>query len=312
MIAVENLTKDYGNHRAIDGISFSMEKGEVLGFLGPNGAGKTTMMRILTCCMPATQGRATVAGFDCFDNPLEVRRRIGYLPERVPLYDEMRVSEYLKFVAGMKGMPGDKINESVNQVAENCGLTDVYDRRISNISRGYRQRVGLAQALVNDPEVLILDEPTVGLDPGQIKEIRGLIKELSSKHTIILSTHILPEVSLLCSKVVIINQGRVVAMDTPSNLTAQVEDTSRLLLRIDGPAGQIEAALGQIQGVINVHRESTHHGDSESFSLAFTSGHNPRKDVQVLIAEKGWDLVEMSSTSASLEDVFIKLVTRED
>lgn len=312
MIAVENLTKDYGSHRAIDGISFSMEKGEVLGFLGPNGAGKTTMMRILTCCMPPTSGRATVAGFDCFTDPLEVRRRIGYLPERVPLYDDMRVSDYLEFVAGMKGMPANQISDRVRQVAGDCGLDDVYTRRISNISRGYRQRVGLAQALVNDPEVLILDEPTVGLDPAQIKEIRGLIKKLSGKHTIILSTHILPEVSLLCSKVVIINQGKLVAMDTPANLGAQLEGSSRLLLRIGGPADQVEAALGQVEGVTSVQRDSTSHTDSSSFSLDFSPGQNPRKDLQALIAEKNWDLIEMRSISASLEDVFIKLVTRED
>ncbi|MBT4161181.1 MAG: ATP-binding cassette domain-containing protein [Gammaproteobacteria bacterium] len=312
MITVEKLVKDYGSHRAIDDISFSMEEGEILGFLGPNGAGKTTMMRILTCCMPSTSGRATVAGFDCLEDPLEVRRRIGYLPERVPLYDDMRVSDYLAFVAGMKGMASDLISQSVKRTAEDCGLDDVYDRRISNISRGYRQRVGLAQALLNDPEVLILDEPTVGLDPGQIKEIRGLIKNLSDRHTIILSTHILPEVSLLCSKVVIINQGKLVAMDTPENLSAQVDDSSRLMLRLGGPVDQVEEALGRVPGVINVQREESPDSDSNAFSLDFAAGQNARKDLQLLIAEKGWDLMEMRNLSASLEDVFIKLVTRED
>ncbi len=312
MIAVENLIKDYGNHRAIDDISFSMEKGEILGFLGPNGAGKTTMMRILTCCMPATSGRATVAGYGCFDEPLEVRRRIGYLPERVPLYDDMRVSDYLEFVAGMKGLAASQVSASVKQVAENCGLGEVYARRIGAISRGYRQRVGLAQALVNDPEILILDEPTVGLDPGQIKEIRGLIKDLSGRHTIILSTHILPEVSLLCSKVVIINQGKLVAMDTPENLGAQVGDSSRLLLHIGGPPDQVETALGQVAGVMSVQRDGEAQADACAFSVDFNKGHNPRKDLQALIAENNWELMEMRSISASLEDVFIKLVTRED
>jgi ABC-2 type transport system ATP-binding protein len=262
--------------------------------------------------MPSTSGHATVAGFDCFDDPLEVRRRIGYLPERVPLYDDMRVSDYLEFVAGMKGMPANQMSERVHEVAENCGLGDVYKRRIGNISRGYRQRVGLAQALVNDPEVLILDEPTVGLDPGQIKEIRGLIKDLSDRHTIILSTHILPEVSLLCSKVVIINQGRLVAMDTPENLVAQVEDSSRLALLIGGPPAQVEAALSQVEGVVRVQVDSTSHIKTNSFTLDFSSGQIPRKELQAVIAENDWELMEMRSISASLEDVFIKLVTRED
>ncbi len=312
MIAVENLTKDYGSQRVLDGISFSVEKGEVLGFLGPNGAGKTTTMRILTCCMPSTSGSATVAGFDCLNDPLEVRRRIGYLPERVPLYDDMRVSGYLNFVAGMKGLVASEIPGRVKKVAESCGLEDVFDRRISNISRGYRQRVGLAQAMVNDPDILILDEPTVGLDPGQIKEIRGLIKELSGRHTIILSTHILPEVSLLCSKVVIINQGKVVAMDSPENLGVQVEDSSRLQLRIDGPADDIEQALREIDGITLVGRETTAPDETDSFSVDFEAGKNPRKDIQALIHEKNWDLIEMRSVSANLEDVFIKLVTSED
>ncbi|MBT4519959.1 MAG: ATP-binding cassette domain-containing protein, partial [Halieaceae bacterium] len=256
-------------------------------------------------------GRATVAGFDCFDEPLQVRRRIGYLPERVPLYDDMRVADYLAFAAGMKGMPASEISDRVKQTAGDCGLGDVYNRRIATISRGYRQRVGLAQALVNDPEVLILDEPTVGLDPGQIKEIRSLIKELSGKHTIILSTHILPEVSLLCSKVIIINQGKLVAMDTPANLASQMEDSTRLVLRIEGPAPEIEAALAQVEGVTDVQRDSSAAPEAASFSLGIRAGCNPRKDLQAVIAAKNWELLEMRSISASLEDIFIELVTRE-
>ncbi len=312
MITVQDVTKDYGPHRALDGISFSMEAGEVLGFLGPNGAGKTTLMRILTCCMPPTSGRVTLAGHDCVTEPLEVRRRIGYLPERVPLYDDMRVADYLSFVAGMKGMPSQHISANVEQIAEKCGLNEVYRRQIGNISRGYRQRVGLAQALVNDPEVLILDEPTVGLDPGQINEIRGLIKELAGRHTVILSTHILPEVSLLCSKVIIINHGKLVAMDTPDNLGAQVAESSRIILRIDGPSDEIESALKRMDDVTEVTRDTSDTHQSNTFAVDVKPGQNPRKQLQALIAENSWDLVEMRSVAPTLEDVFLKLVTREN
>src|SRR3989338_853397 len=241
MIEVENLTKEYGEFRAVDNISFSVEKGEILGFLGPNGAGKTTVMRILTCFFPPTKGRAIVAGFNCFEDSLNVRKRIGYLPERVPLYEDMKVSDYLRFVAAIKGTPAKEVKRQVEKVMDDCSLSDVSNKLIKAVSRGYRQRVGIAQALVNDPEVLILDEPTVGLDPKQIKEIRKLIKDLAGRHTVILSTHILPEVSILCGRVIIINKGKVVAVDRPENLAA--EGSRRMFLRINGNAPAIEQAL---------------------------------------------------------------------
>ena len=215
MIKVENLTKSYGNFQALKGVSFTVKKGEILGFLGPNGAGKTTTMRILTCFFPATSGKASIAGYDVFEESLEVRKRIGYLPENVPLYPEMKVTDYLKFVAGVKGVSRKAINERVSVVMEECVLTHMSHKLVGQLSKGYRQRVGIAQALVNEPDVLILDEPTVGLDPKQIIEIRKLIKGLAGRRTVILSTHILPEVSMTCQRVIIINDGRVIASDTP-------------------------------------------------------------------------------------------------
>ncbi|MBI5682169.1 MAG: ATP-binding cassette domain-containing protein [Deltaproteobacteria bacterium] len=223
MIQVENLTKNYGSHQALKGISFTVNKGEILGFLGPNGAGKTTTMRILTGFFPATSGKAVVAGFDVFEEPMEVRKRIGYLPENVPLYRDMVVTDYLKFAAGIKGIKKYDMDDRVNKVMDDCALQDVSRKLIGELSKGYRQRVGLAQALVNDPDVLILDEPTIGLDPNQIIEIRKLIKGLAGKRTIILSTHILPEVSMICHRVVIINKGEVVAVDTPQNMTSRIQ-----------------------------------------------------------------------------------------
>ncbi|HEB79497.1 MAG TPA: ATP-binding cassette domain-containing protein, partial [Rhodospirillales bacterium] len=230
MIEVENLTKDYGARLGIDGLTFSAEKGELLGFLGPNGAGKTTTMRILTCFFPATSGRATVAGFDCFEDSLEVRKRLGYMPESVPLYKDMEVGEYLSFVAGAKGVEAKDVKKSVDRVIGDCGLSEYPKSMISELSKGYRQRVGLAQALVNDPEILILDEPTNGLDPRQIREIRKLITELAGQRTMILSSHILPEVSKVCKKIVIIDKGKLVAVDTPDNLVSNVHGATKMFL----------------------------------------------------------------------------------
>lgn len=313
MIEVENLTKDYGHHRAIDGITFSMEKGEILGFLGPNGAGKTTVMRILTCFFPPTEGRAVVAGYDCFEDSLEVRKRIGYLPERVPLYEDMRIGEYLAFVAGIKGMAPKEIKARVAQVMDDCGVDAVSNKIIGNLSRGYRQRVGLAQALVNDPEVLILDEPTVGLDPRQIKEIRKLIKDLAGKRTVILSTHILPEVSMICRRVVIINNGKFVAIDTPENLTSHLQNSSKMFLQIAGGSpDEIEKKLGRVSGVKGVSRDKTTFNNSHGFIVELEEGKDVRKNIHPVIVKNNWDLLEMHSLEISLEDVFIKLVTREN
>lgn len=309
MIEVEHLTKDYGDYRALDDISFSVEKGEILGFLGPNGAGKTTTMRILTCYSPPTKGKVMVAGYDCFEDSLNVRKRIGYLPERVPLYEDMKVDEYLTFVARIKGMSSRDTKHKVAQIMDDCGLSDVSIKMISSISRGYRQRVGIAQALVNDPEVLILDEPTVGLDPKQIKEIRNLIKELAGKHTVILSTHILPEVSLLCNRVIIINKGKLVAVDTPENLTSG--SLSRMFLRISGNVIEIEEALAKLSGIKGSERELTAAKDSCGFIITFDDEKKARKNIHSMIDTNSWDLIEMRPMEMSLEDVFIKLVTRE-
>jgi ABC-2 type transport system ATP-binding protein len=310
MIEVENLTKDYGNYRALDDISFSVEKGEILGFLGPNGAGKTTAMRILTGYFPPTKGKVMVAGYNVFEDSLNVRKRIGYLPERVPLYEDMKVCDYLRFVAAIKGMPAKEVKQKAAQVMDDCGLSDVSNKLISAISRGYRQRVGIAQALVNDPEVLILDEPTVGLDPRQIKEIRKLIKELAGRHTVILSTHILPEVSLLCGRVVIINKGKLVAEDSPENLTS--ESSSRMFLRIKGSLNDIEQNLAQLGGVVAVEREHSAAQEIDGFVITFNDEKQVRQGVHSMIEKNSWDLIEMRPLELSLEDVFIDLVTKEE
>ncbi|HWR21515.1 MAG TPA: ATP-binding cassette domain-containing protein [Verrucomicrobiae bacterium] len=309
MIEVENLTKEYGEFRAIDDISFTVEKGEILGFLGPNGAGKTTVMRILTCFFPPTRGKAMVAGYNCFEDSLNVRKRIGYLPERVPLYEDMKVADYLRFVAAIKGMPTKDVNRKAAQVMDDCGLGEVSNKLISAISRGYRQRVGIAQALVNDPEVLILDEPTVGLDPKQIKEIRKLIKELAGKHTVILSTHILPEVSILCGRVIIINKGKLVAVDKPENLTSA--SARKTYLRIGGDVLRVEQELSLVGGIKNFMREQAA-GDVNAFIVAFEDEKRGRQGIQAMIERNNWDLIEMRPIEASLEDIFIKLTTREE
>jgi ABC-2 type transport system ATP-binding protein len=310
MIEVQNLTKDYGRHRAIDDISFSVEKGEILGFLGPNAAGKTTLMRILTCFFPPTMGRATVAGYDCFEDSLEVRKRVGYLPERVPLYEDMTTCDYLTFAAGVKGMPAKEIKSGVGRVMDDFGLQEFSHRMIGALSKGYRQRVGLAQAVVNDPEVLILDEPTVGLDPKQIKEVRKLIKEMAGKRTVILSTHILPEVSLLCDRVIIINKGKLVVVDRPENLTR--ESPKRMFLHINGSSSDIEQELARLDGVNGVEREQVASEDAHGFVVEFDDEKRGRKNLHSMLARRNWELVEMRPTGASLEDIFIELVTKEE
>lgn len=313
MIEVENLTKDYGTHRGIDGLTFSAGKGEVMGFLGPNGAGKTTTMRILTCFFPATSGKAMVAGYDCFEDSFEVRKRIGYLPENVPIYKDMVVKEYLTFVAGIKGIEPKEVTNRVTHTMGDCGLENVSGRVIGELSKGYRQRVGLAQALVNDPKILILDEPTNGLDPAQIKEIRKLITDISSQRTVILSTHILPEVSMVCKKVVIINEGKLVATGTPDELTSRLKESSRLFLLISGDAQQVAKALGKIKGVNTVERDPGADANGASaFIVDLAIGANVGQSIPPVIIANNWNLAEMRAIDASLEDVFIQLVTKED
>jgi len=325
VIEVENVSKLYGERRAVDDITFKVEKGEVLGFLGPNGAGKTTTMRILTCYMPATEGTARVAGYDVFEKSLEVRRRIGYLPENPPVYPDMTVDSYLDFVARIKGTPSGRRKSQVDDAIEKCGLGDVEKRIIGRLSKGYRQRVGLAQALLNNPEVLILDEPTSGLDPKQINEVRSLIKSLAGAHTIILSTHILPEVSMTCSRVVIINKGKVVAMDTPEGLANQMKGAERISLTVAGPPAGVRAKLLEVDGVLNVevqNAEDMENPENPQNSDDAASPHSNyivecqlntdlRRTLAAEVVGNGWGLLELRSVSMSLEDVFINLVTNE-
>lgn len=311
MIEVENLTRYYGQKPAIQNVTFNVEKGEVLGFLGPNAAGKTTTMRILTCYMPATSGTAKVAGFDVFDQSMEVRRRIGYLPENPPLYPEMTVESYLKFVGKIKGVDSKDLKKRVDKVMDLVNIDNVRKTIVGKLSKGYRQRVGLAQALVHDPEVLILDEPTVGLDPKQIIDVRKLIKSLGGDRTIILSTHILPEVSQTCTRVVIINEGQVVAEDTPENLTRRLQGNEKIYVEVEGPVEAIEKELQSLEIVSSVVREKQTNG-KVSFIVESIPNRDIRKDIAKTIVQKGWGLFEMRPVGMSLEEVFLRLTTKEE
>jgi ABC-2 type transport system ATP-binding protein len=311
VISVENLTKRYATKTAIEGMSFRVEKGEILGFLGPNGAGKTTTMRIITGYMPSTDGTVKVDGFDVADQPLEVRRRIGYLPENPPLYTEMTVKGYLRFVAKLKGVVGASVEDDVNRAMDKVSITDVQERIISKLSKGYKQRVGIAQALLNDPPVLILDEPTIGLDPKQIHEVRELIKGLAGSHTVVLSTHILPEVEQTCHRVIIIDRGKIVAVDTPQNLRTQIQGGARVLIQVEGPVADVLAAVKALPGVADA-RVVTQEVASSSFHVDVESGRDIRRDLARTVVQAGWGLLELQSENMSLEDIFIKLTTAED
>ena len=311
MIEVQNLTKSYGPVTAIEDVSFTVGRGEIVGFLGPNGAGKTTTMRILTGYMPPTTGTAQVAGFDVLAQSLEARRRIGYLPESVPLYGEFRVRTYLDFVAEAKGVPSRERRARVDEAMERCAVTDVAGKLVSTLSRGYRQRVGLAQALVNDPEVLILDEPTVGLDPQQIVEIRRLIKGLAGRRTIILSTHILPEVSMTCDRVIIISRGRIVAVDTPGNLTAQVQKSANVLLQVEGPPDRVMAEIRRLEGVQRVAPRGDAVDGRRTYLVESERGRDVRVALAAAMVKNGWGLYELRPADLSLEEIFLHLVTDE-
>ncbi|HTL44159.1 MAG TPA: ABC transporter ATP-binding protein [Vicinamibacterales bacterium] len=310
MIEVQHLTKRYGRVTAVDDVSFRVERGEILGFLGPNGAGKTTTMRILTGYMPATEGRATVAGYDVFDKPIEAKRRTGYLPETPPLYPDMTVREYLDFVARIKGVSSAERAARVDAVMRRTHVDDMASRHCGKLSKGYRQRVGLAQALLHNPEVLILDEPTAGLDPKQIIETRDLIRGLAGDHTIILSTHILPEVSQTCQRVVIINKGRVVAVDTPDNLTARLRGAETLYVEVDARGQDVAAALARIPGVTRVGHADQRH-DSGAYEVESERGHDVRRDIAREIVTSGWGLLELRPMRMSLEEVFLQVTTEE-
>jgi ABC-2 type transport system ATP-binding protein len=310
VIEVQHLTKRYGRVTAVDDVSFRVERGEILGFLGPNGAGKTTTMRVLTGYMPATSGRAIVAGFDVFEQPLEAKRRTGYLPETPPLYPEMTVREYLTFVSEIKGVPSGERRARVDGSMEKARVTDMAGRHCGKLSKGYRQRVGLAQALIHNPDVLILDEPTAGLDPKQIIETRELIKHLAGDHTIILSTHILPEVSQTCQRVVIINRGRVVAVDTPDNLTRRLSGSETMYLQVDGAgeaAGPALAALAGVNRVSEVDRQ----GGLVGYEIESEPGRDVRRDLARAVVGAGWGLLELRPVRMSLEDIFLQLTTEE-
>jgi ABC-2 type transport system ATP-binding protein len=310
VIEVQHLTKRYGNVTAVDDVSFTVEKGEILGFLGPNGAGKTTTMRVLTGYMPATDGRARVAGFDVFDQPIESKRRTGYLPETPPLYPDMTVREYLAFVSKIKGVPSKERAGRLDHVMKRTYIADMAGRACGKLSKGYRQRVGLAQALIHNPEVLILDEPTAGLDPKQIIETRKLIKELAGDHTIVLSTHILPEVAQTCQRVVIINKGRVVAVDTPANLTARLDGSETMFVQADGQADAVRAALTGVPDVTSV-KESEVRDSIASFEVVSQKGKDVRRDLARAIVAGGFGLLELRPMRMSLEEVFLSLTTEE-
>jgi len=310
VIEVQHLTKRYGRVTAVDDVSFRVERGEILGFLGPNGAGKTTTMRILTGYMPATEGKAIVAGFDVFDQPIEAKRRTGYLPETPPLYPDMSVAEYLDFVAKIKGVPGSERRQRIKDVMERTRIADMANRLTGKLSKGYRQRVGLAQALIHNPDVLILDEPTAGLDPQQIIETRQLIKQLAGDHTIILSTHILPEVSQTCQRVVIINKGHVVAVDTPDNLIARMRGSETMYLQVDAGAADPAATLSDVPGVTRV-AESDRRGTAVGYEVDSEKGRDIRRDLARAIVNNGWGLLELRPLRVSLEEVFLSVITED-
>jgi len=311
MIEVDSLTKYYGPTAAIRDVTFAVKKGDIVGFLGPNGAGKTTTMRILSCFMPASSGSARVAGFDVFEQSLEVRKRIGYLPENVPLYADMTVAAYLDFVADIKGLGRAERRRRVGEVMARCLIEDVRGRLIGRLSKGYRQRVGLAQALVADPDVLILDEPTIGLDPRQIIEIRSLIKSLAGEHTIILSTHILPEVSMVCQGVIIITRGRIVKQGPLDRLMDELAPVKRVQLQVEGPAELVAASLRALPGVTRVESRPAADGVG-TFVVEADRGRDVRRDVFQLVKEQRWALLELRPLGLSLEDLFIRVVAGEE
>jgi ABC-2 type transport system ATP-binding protein len=310
MIEVENLTKKYGRTTAVDGVSFRVQKGEILGFLGPNGAGKTTTMRVLTCYLPPTQGTARVAGYDVFEQPMEVKKRVGYIPETPPLYPDMDVQSFLEFCAKIKGVPGDQRKARLDDAVEKTRIGDVRHKLIGRLSKGYRQRVGLAQAILHNPDVLILDEPTAGLDPKQIIETRELIKGLGGEHTIVLSTHILPEVEMTCGRVVIISRGRVVAEDTPQNLTRRLRGAAALRLEVRGDATRVASALEAVPGVLAVRRQGGD-GEAHTFEVEAESGRDLRADLARAVVSGGLDLLALQPQGMSLEEIFLHLTTAD-
>jgi ABC-2 type transport system ATP-binding protein len=311
MIKVENLTKRYAGVTALNGVSFEVQRGEIVGFLGPNGAGKSTTMRILTGFIPASSGRVEVAGLDVFENSLEVRERVGYMPENNPLYTDMRVSEYLKFRSKLKGLPRGERKERIPEVLEMCGLTDVSHRIIGHLSKGYRQRVGLADALLAEPDLLILDEPTIGLDPVQIRQVRQLIKGLGKRHTILLSTHILPEVEMTCNRVIIIHHGRILASDTPDNLMKTLHAGGLIQVEVRGPGSEVQAKLRAVEGIESIAAKLIEDG-CVRVAVTPKPGDDPRERIYQTVAANGWTLRELTRTRTTLEDIFVQITHEED
>lgn len=311
MIKVENLTKRYAGVHALNDVSFEVQPGEIVGFLGPNGAGKSTTMRILTGFIPASSGRVQVAGFDVLEDSLEVRQRIGYMPENNPLYVDMRVNEYLRFRARLKGVPRAERRERLDEVLKLCGLTDVARRVIGQLSKGFRQRVGLADALLAEPDLLILDEPTIGLDPVQIRQVRQLIRDLGKRHTILLSSHILPEVEMTCNRVIIIHHGRILASDTPENLVRTLNAGGLIRVEVRGPGSEVQAKIRTLPGV---ESSDCKIGDDEivHVSVQPKAGEDPREAIYKLVAANGWTLRELSRSRTTLEDIFVQVTREED
>ena len=309
MVEVDNLTKYYGDFPAIENISFTVNRGEILGFLGPNGAGKTTAMRVLTGFMPPTSGSVRIAGFDVVDNSLEVRRHIGYLPETVPLYTEMSVEDYLDFMGRIRGMSKQWRKRRISDVIGMCRLEEYQSSLIGKLSKGFRQRVGIAQAVLHEPEVLIMDEPTIGIDPIQVVETRNLIKSFGGDHTVILSTHILPEVSMVCERVIIIHEGQVVAIDRPDNLSERLRGTERIEVDIRGPATEVMASLRDIPGVQEVTR--TDRQGVASYDIETISGADLREQISNLVYQRGWGLLRLQPIQMSLEEIFLRLTVTE-
>ena len=310
MIEVENLTKRYGPTLAVSDVSFEVHDGEILGFLGPNGAGKTTTMRVITGYFPPSAGRVRVAGYDVVEEPLEAKRRTGYLPESPPVYPDMTVAEYLAFVGRIKGVSGRELKSRMADVSEKCAVTDVQNRQIGKLSKGYRQRVGLAQALIHNPEVLVLDEPTAGLDPKQIIETRQLIKGLAGRHTVILSTHILPEAAKTCQRVVVINAGKIVAVGTPDELTRRLQGFETILLTVEGPATDVKDKLQQVEGVNLVEPHDSSDGRM-TYEVHAEKGKDVRAELARAVVDSHWKLYELKTSGMSLEDIFLKLTTKD-
>ena len=308
MIAVQHVSKHYGRHTALDDVTFHVKKGEILAFLGPNGAGKTTTMRILTCFMPQSEGSATIAGFDCLNQPMDVKRHLGYLPEIPPLYPELTVDEYLTFVGRLKRLPPQRLASRRSHVIDQVGLGHVHHRVIGHLSKGYRQRVGLAQALIHDPPVLILDEPTVGLDPKQIIEIRELIKSLAGSHTVILSTHVLPEAMATCDRVVIIHEGRIVAEDAPDRLSSRLRQSEKMSLTVKQPQPDWLERLGMLPGVIDVLPTAI----PNTCTIDCELGQDLREKLAQFVVSQGYGLLELKPLSLSLEEVFLQLTRQEE